>query len=190
LVDASRAIKALSREEKRARLEDLCWDGAERAILDGRVSTVNLLVRSLDLVGEKAEDEEEDPLQAVLDRMSDEEYADYLSLGDEELDEQPELDSATRWRERPAAVRTADSVASEPVAAAAPAPFFPLPTATAPCAYGPADLALPCPPGNDAEAEAAALDWPCAGPVPAPRVIRAATLCQKPAGSGFPQRPP
>src|SRR5688500_4465710 len=47
LVDAFRVIKALSREEKRARLEDLCWDGAERAVLDGRVSTLNLCLKTL-----------------------------------------------------------------------------------------------------------------------------------------------
>jgi hypothetical protein len=88
LVDAFRAIKTLPPEAKRARLVDLCWDGAERAILDGRVSTLNLCLRSLRLIEAEEEVEEEDPMEAFLAGLSPEERADYEALGEVE---QPDL---------------------------------------------------------------------------------------------------
>jgi hypothetical protein len=199
LVDASRAIKALSREEKRARLEDLCWDGAERAILDGRVSTLNLCVKSLKLIASSDAEENEsesDGMQDLLDRMTDEEYAEYLSLGDEkELEEAAEPASSRPDRSRepaaPTAAVTSEQVA-EPAAPATPVPVPLLvpPMGTAACAYGPAGLELPCPPGKDLTAQVATLDWLYGEPAGLPPVIEAAVRWQKPAGSGFPQRPP
>jgi hypothetical protein len=93
LVDAFRELKALPPEAKRARLEDLCWDGAERAVLDGRVSTLNLCLRTLRLIEtEEDEDEEEDPMAAFLAGLSPEERADYDALDEVE---EPEAMLAT-----------------------------------------------------------------------------------------------
>jgi hypothetical protein len=59
LVAEFRAIKALPPEAKRVRLADLCWDGAERAILDGRVTTLNLCVRTLNALDDPEHDGDE-----------------------------------------------------------------------------------------------------------------------------------
>jgi hypothetical protein len=81
LVAAFVELRATSREAKLARLEDLCWDGAERAILDGRVSTLNLCLRALRLIETVEADEQEDPMAAFLASLSEEERADYEALG-------------------------------------------------------------------------------------------------------------
>jgi hypothetical protein len=77
LVTAFRELRAAPREAKRARLEELCWDGAERAILDGKVSTLNLCLRTLRLIEAEDEAELEDPTEAFLATLSDEELAEY-----------------------------------------------------------------------------------------------------------------
>jgi hypothetical protein len=184
LVDAFRAIKALSPEEKRARLEDLCWDGAERAVLDGRVSTLNICVKGLRLLAdpEADADDELDPLDAFYAGLSPEEQADYdgLDLPDEEI----LAASATEPRPTP------EAEPAEAATATAPTPLLPLPTGTAPCAYGPADLSLPCPPRLDSEAPAAEAEQAPARHPAVPPAFWAAAPWQKPAGGPFPQRPP
>jgi hypothetical protein len=182
LVDAFRAIKALAPEEKRARLIDLCWDGAERAVLDGRVSTLNICVKGLRLLADREADvdDELDPLDAFYAGLTPEEQADYdsLDLPDEEILAASAAEPDPTPQPEPAE------------AATAPTPLLPLPTGTAPCAYGPADLSLPCPPSLDPEAPAAEAEQALVRHAAVPPAFWAAAPWQKPAGGLFPQRPP
>jgi hypothetical protein len=90
LIEDGRAIHAMPRDEWCARAEAFARDAAERAMVDGRVSTLNLCLKASGLLAGTAEDAaDDDPLQAWMDGLSDEEWAEYEALGDE--DEQAEV---------------------------------------------------------------------------------------------------
>jgi hypothetical protein len=86
LVEDCRAVHQMPRDEWRVRAEAYARDAAERAMVDGRVSTLNLCLKATDLLGATVEDEPDD-LDAWMDRLTDEEWADYESLGEEGLQE-------------------------------------------------------------------------------------------------------
>jgi hypothetical protein len=104
----------MPRDEWRARAEAYARDAAERAMVDGRVSTVNLCLKATGLLAGTAEDDEDDP-NAWMDDLTDEESADYEALGDE--DEQAEVMPAG-WDEVTSA-ETAEPVMPAGIAAAA-----------------------------------------------------------------------
>jgi hypothetical protein len=87
LVEDCKGIHQLPCEEWRARAEAFARDAAERAMVDGRVSTLNLCLKATGLLAGTAEDAAgDDPLQAWMDGLSDEEWAEHEAL-DADLEE-------------------------------------------------------------------------------------------------------
>jgi hypothetical protein len=137
LIEDCRAIHAMPREEWRARAEAFARDAAERAMVDGRVSTLNLCLKATGLLAGAAEDDEDDP-DAWMDRLTDEEWAEYEALCDEaeepaeagdvciaakvEATAEPGLLSADRAAPATAELPCATSPLSGPVVAVAPVP--------------------------------------------------------------------
>jgi hypothetical protein len=73
----------MSRDECRARAEAYARDAAEQAMVDGRVSTLNLCLKATGILANAPDDAEDDP-DAWMDRLTDEELAEYEALGDAE----------------------------------------------------------------------------------------------------------
>jgi hypothetical protein len=107
LIEDCRAVHAMSRDEWRARAEAYARDAAERAMVDGRVSTLNLCLKTTGLLAGTSDDadEDDDPLQAWMDGLSDEEWAEYEAMdeGTEELAVAPCTAAAATTLAMPAA---------------------------------------------------------------------------------------
>lgn len=87
LVRACAGAKALPPERWQARMTALAREAAERAVVDGRSGTINLLLRTGNLVGPAAvdpADEGEAALAALLARLTPEQRAEYDALDEEE----------------------------------------------------------------------------------------------------------
>jgi hypothetical protein len=127
LIEDCRAVHAMSRDAWRARAEAYARDAAERAMVDGRVSTLNLCLKATGLLAGTAEDADadEDPVQAWMDGLSDEEWAEYEAL-DNEIEEPAEAEDAGA-DVGAAAPGQALTVQSVPVTPVAPADAAPVP---------------------------------------------------------------
>jgi hypothetical protein len=108
LIEDCRAIHQMSRDAWRARAEAYARDAAERAMVDGRVSTVNLLLKTTGLLTDTSADADDDP-DASMEGRADEALAEYEPLGDDKAE----------WKQPPRAATEAVAVT---VAVAGPTP--------------------------------------------------------------------
>ena len=143
LIEDCRVIHAMPRDEWRARAEAYARDAAERAMVDGRVSTLNLCLKATGILANAPDDAEDDP-DAWMDGLTDEELADYEALDDEaEYAEAAHVPAADLVPERVASA-SADACRALAKAAAPPPSTSPMlkPVITA------AGISPPCVPSD------------------------------------------
>jgi hypothetical protein len=99
LIEDCRVIHAMPRDAWRARAEAYARDAAERAMVDGRVSTLNLCLKATGILANAPDDAEDDP-DAWMDQLTGEELAEHEALGDE--------------AEEPAVAAEGDAAGAEP----------------------------------------------------------------------------
>jgi hypothetical protein len=149
LIEDCPVIHVMPRDEWRARAEAYARDAAERAMVDGRVSTLNLCLKATGLLATAQAEAEDDP-DTWMDRLTDEELAEYEALDDEA--EEP-AEAAREAAEAPAAGPVVPVAAAAPPVIGLPPSSSPGPETMAPAATVATDdvpfpaPAVPTPPG-------------------------------------------